>query len=315
MSDQMMENFAVAINSDGSVVPASPLDNILSYSSYENIKYDFHSLLTGQKLTKSNITDFYKNIVENVNNKQYPTTDHLPLSVDVNGVKMCYVSLDNSVRANINGFPLKNRLSSLCQMVRNMIFNCGSECIIFFSESCRPSFDGGNLNDRKNEMSWFKIREFISDNSDLYYLGECSNNEASNNMAFGVSAFCTQGIKSSIENVLPRRILTEGVGSGALGIQLTSGKIVWGINFPIDLKSIGDENLGAKAMMGLCKLMESHKRSYCAIGDFNTIPGQIRQSITQAIVPNMKFVVEYQITFFGSFYDTVKTEDRWTQLI
>ena len=311
----MMENYAITINEDGSVVPASPLDNILAFQSNENLKYDFHSLLTGCKLTKSNITDFYQDLTKNVNHKKYPTTDHLPFSIDVDGVKICYVSLDNSVRANINGFPLKNRLIDLCAMIRKMISECGGECVVFFSESCRPSFDGGDLNDRRNEMSWFKIREFISDQCNLYYLGECSNNEDTNNMAFGVSAFCTGGTKGKIDNVLPRRILTEGFGSGAIGIKLTNGQIVWGIHFPLDFKSVGAENLGAKAMIGLCKLMESQKGSYCAIGDFNTIPGKIQNSITEVIPPNMKFQVKNEMTFFAPFYDTIKPKDKWALLI
>jgi hypothetical protein len=187
--------------------------------------------------------------------------------------------------------------------------------VIFFSESCRSSFDGGNLSDRKNEMSWFKIRQYIEtqcdSSSSLHYLGECANNDDPNNMAFGVSAFCTKGYLELIENILPRRILTEGFGSGALGIKFTDGSIVWGIHFPLDFKGKGANNLGAKAMAGLCHLMKTQIGSICAIGDFNTIPGEITECIKDAIMPGMHFIIENQLTFFGAFYDSVKTDDKW----
>jgi len=111
--------------------------------------------------------------------------------VKVGKYNFLYVSLDNSVRANINGHPLKDHLPEFCDVITTFIIECGGECVIFFSESCRPSFDGGNLNDKKNEMSWFKIRQSIEKQCGLYYLGECTNNDDPCCMAFGVSAFCT----------------------------------------------------------------------------------------------------------------------------
>lgn len=311
------KNFATSITQQQEkilVVPASKLDNILALKDAQ-IEHQFFSPYTGEKIT--NWPDFYQAATKNVQDKIYTTTDHLFIRAKVGEHIVCYVSLDNSVRANINGYPLKNRLSNLCSIVSTFIENAGGECIIFFSESCRPSFDGGNLNDRKNEMSWFKIRQSISDKCALHYLGECANNDDSSNMAFGISAFCTTSYLARIENVLPRRILTEGFGSATVGIKFCNNSIVWGIQFPLDFKTMGSENMGAKAMQGLCKLMTDQKGSQCAIGDFNTIPGEITQSITNAITPEFEFAVKEDIlTFFGAFYDAIipREGEEWSLL-
>lgn len=306
-------NWAVVKYEDGSVVPSGTLDNVLANKN-NNIQVKLHSLLTGKKITNKNRLEFIKQIQRLIEDQIYITTDHLFIHVKIGEYTFLYVSLDNSVRANGKGFPLYKRINDLCEVVRKFIAECGDKCVIFFSESCRPSFDGNDINNRINEVSWFQLRLTIEKECKLNYLGECTNNDSINGMSFGVSAFCTADFNQYIHSVLPRRILTEGNGSSAMGIKLLTGEIVWGIHFPLDFKGKDQENLGAKAMKGLCNLMDEYSGSVCALGDFNTIPGHIELSIKATISANREFIIKDEPTFFGAFYDTVKNDQEWVLL-
>lgn len=294
---------------DDSVVPASPLDNILVPSGTP-MTYSFHSCLTGAKLDSSNRQDFYDQIKANINAKVYPTMDNLLITTNIGQYNICYATLDNSVKSNICGHPLKSRLIAICQVITATIKDIGGDCVIFLSESCRSSFDGGDTNDRKDEMTWFKMRQIIASNCNLKYLGECANNDI-NGMAFGISAFCTKDYVEHINAVLPRKIQTDGNGTAALGVQFNNGQTVWSLHFPLDFKTPGPANLGAKAIVNLCNLMRSHPGSVCTIGDFNTIPGIIAQSIYDALPSDFEFVIKNELSFFGAHYDTVKADGEW----
>jgi hypothetical protein len=308
---------ALSFTEKNGYVPCDPFDHVLVFKE-KNVKIKFLSFLDGSEVTEENYLLFCEEIKKLIACKEYPTTDHLFISVEVDNVVCLYVSLDNSVRANNYGYALYKRLPKLCEVVSTCISNFnnkGKECLVFFSESCRPSFDGCDLNNRINEMSWFKMRQEISRCCKLEYLGECTNNEDPNCMAFGVSAFCTAGCISEINGILPRRILTEGYGSGALGVKFQSGKIIWGIHFPVDFKNSGTENFGYKAMVRLSKIMETHQGSILAMGDFNTIPGKIIQSIAPAILENMELLHWNFPTYFGSYYDTIMPREGETWIL
>lgn len=311
ISEMSNTNYAIVKYEDGSVVPSGSLDNVLAIKNFD-IKVKFHSLLSGKEINDSNKQKFYDQVRSLIEKQIYTTTDHLFIHAKVGDYTFLYVSLDNSVRANSKGFSLSKRLDILIDVVKKFINECNDECVIFFSESSRPSFEGGDINNRINEMSWFRIRLIIEIQCNLTYLGECTNND--NIMSFGVSAFCTKFFALKIHSILPRRFLTEGFGSGAIGIKLLTEEIVWGIHFPLDFRGKGQDNLGAKAMIGLCKLMDEYSGSVCAIGDFNTIPGHISQSIEAAISPDKEFIVKDEPTFFGAFYDTVKNDEEWMLL-
>lgn len=167
-------------------------------------------------------------------------------------------------------------------------------------------------------MTWFEIREELSEKGKLFYLGESANNEACG-MVFDVSAFCTNDYRKLVRSVLPRKILSEGFGSGAIDIKCTNGNCIWGVHFPLDFRFKGSNNLGAKTMKNLCTLMKSIGKS-CVFGHFNTIPGCIIDSIKNAIDDEFSFIIDDgKPTFFGSYCDEVHIssdeEDNWTQLI
>lgn len=303
---------SITIVEDGVAVPASSLDQILHQKDSPVVKY-LHSMYTGKRVNIKDEAIFHAEVFRKTTEKEYETTDHMPISMEINSIWYLYVSLDNSVRANQFGRALKYRLAKLCTVVVQAIKECGGSCVVYFSESCRPSFDGNNLDDMKDKMTWFLMREYISKKCSLYFLGECSNNEDSSNMAFGVSAFCTDYYRYVISAVIPRRILKEGFGSGAIGIEI-NGVIVWGVHFPLDFKNKGDENLGAITMKTLCILMNSCPSISYAFGNFNTIPGDITDAIVSSISEDMCFADTTRLTFFGAHYDRVK-KSEWIPLI
>lgn len=288
-------------------VPCSYLDHVLSFrgQSYD-IKY--YSFLDGSEVNEHNVKDFANSVKLNIINKEYPTTDHLFTSIEIYGLRILYVSLDNSVRANINEFPLYKRLTALCRVLNKCLTD--DDCIVFFSESCRPSFDGNNIETSPNKATWFSIREQIFAWCELEYLGECANNDDPNCMSFGVSAFCKSFCKTKISDIIPRRIWKEGFGSGALGVRLTSGEIVWGVHYPIDFRNIGPNNSQYKTTEGLVDVMNTYKGSVLAIGDFNTIPGNPINSVTAAIPDNMELSYCKFPTFYGAFYDVVNPQEN-----
>jgi hypothetical protein len=94
---------------------------------------------------------------------------------------------------------------------------------------------------------------------------------------------------------------------------MDNGLIVWPVHFPIDFKGKGKDNLGAKAMKGLCALIKEHPGSI-AFGDMNTIHGEIEDSIL-SVVPEDMYLDGSTTTFFGSFYDTVLNDEAWQPLM
>jgi len=213
---------------NGSIVPVSALDNFLIMKDFNNYKITFYSIFDGTELnTKISIDTFYSKVIENSNKNIYETTDHLIYSILIDGVNFLYVSLDNSVRSNMNKLPLAHtRLENLMKVVSNII-NKLDKCVVFFSESCRPSFYG-NINERQDERSWVFMRETIQNNTGLYFLTEKRNNEDSSGLSFGISVWYNHHAKIclSVSNYFNLSILDKGFGSVAIGVKLSTGNII-----------------------------------------------------------------------------------------
>ncbi len=299
----MQDNRAVIITATD-FVPASPLDNVLHIRAAPSPVVTFFDFLTGEPLDTNNRPNFYRVIIKNAHEKVYPTTDHLITDVEVGGFHFLYVSLDNSARSNANGHPLYKRLGAICRVLNQILDSLGGKCIVFFSESCRPSFSG-DVDHKENLTSWISMRRTIEETCDLRFLIEKRNNDDASDMSFGLSVFYTSVTANVIATYFTRNILSEGFGSAAVGIKLITGEMVWGIHFPLDFKGQGTDNLGHKTMVNLQKLMLEYPGSVCAFGDFNTIPGAITETIRQAIQPEFEFVLDHTLTFFGAYYDTV----------
>lgn len=305
------------VRDESNVVPATPLDNVLVNTSLNvEINCELCDFYEGLVLTDSNTSDFYNRVVSERTSKMYSTTDHLVNVVTFDNVHFVYVSLDNSVRSNTNGCALYKRLDGICDLVNKISNRYNNNCIFFFSESSRPSFDG-DMSNQSNITSWLSMRKKISNKCNLIYLAEKRNNEDFNNMAFGVSAFACPNVYNLLSSVYSQSILSEGTGSSALGVKLTTGNIIWAIHFPLDFRNDGQNNHGYIAMVCLQNLMNNYPGSVCAFGDFNTIPGFITTSINSALRPNYKLVYNTQPTFFGSYYDTIKVgiNEVWTSIL
>lgn len=290
------------------VVPSSPLDNILLSNDLKNYKISFYNIINGECLdTETKIDSFYNEITELAKSNKYLTTDHLIYSILIDDVEYIYVSLDNSIRSNMNSNSLAHyRLNNLLQVVKT-ILEQKPISVVFFSESCRPSFVG-NINQRENEISWLRMRNTITDCTNLEFLVEKRNNEDYSGMSFGLSVWMTKQAKPFISNYYSKELIKLGFGSVAIGIKSNTNKIVWGVHFPLDFKNMNGENHGAITMGNLIKIMNDYPNSVCAIGDMNTIPRIITDEICKVVENNVngyKLLLKDTLTFFGAYYDTI----------
>ena len=303
------------VSKDGThVSPASALDNVLKAKTYDkDLHLQFYDIFDGSVLnSKEKIDTMMERLADRNENKQYETTDHLIYSIEINGFMFLYASLDNSVRSNMNAYPLAHtRLQNLMEVVSSIVSQSDNECAVFFSESCRPSFYG-HPNERTNEVTWLNIRNTISGLTSLDFLTEKRNNDDFSGLSFGVSVWTTPGANSFIDKYFAHNILDAGFGSGTVGVQLKTGEIVWGVHFPIDFKNTGSENNCYKAMTSLQQVMDTYTGSVCAFGDMNTISGEMNDAVRLAVRNNGKYelMLSGVNTFFGAFYDTVDSVAR-----
>ena len=298
------------------ISPVSPLDNMLYHSACKEKNVKFYNYLNGDELnSRERIDEFYHGLVRNAKTGTHATIDHLIYSVVIMGINFLYVSLDNSVRSNMNGVPLAHtRLDRLLGVLGNILAQ-NKRSVVIFSESCRPSFYG-SVNERRDQITWLEMRKTISDKTGLQFITEKRNNDDVSGLSFGLSVWCTDNAYHHIDTYYGKSILDKGFGSVAIGIKLKSGEIVWGVHFPLDFKGKGKENLGAITMSNLIKMMDEYAGSVVAFGDMNTIPGDICQAI-QAEISGTEYglLLNDVYTFFGSYYDTIPLIEPMTFLL
>lgn len=292
------------------ISPVSPLDNMLYHINCKEKKVRFYNYLNGDELnSRDEIDKFYEGLVKNAETGKYATTDHLIYCVVIGGVNFLYVSLDNSVRSNMNNMPLAHTRLDNLMIVLEKILTRIEKTIVIFSESCRPSFYG-NITERKEEIAWLEMRKTISDRTNLQFITDKRNNEDLSSLSFGLSVWCTNDAYQCIDTYYNKSILDKGFGSVAIGIKLKSGEIVWGVHFPLDFKGKSSENLGAITMSNLIKMMNDYTGSVVAFGDMNTIPGDICQAIQNAANgSNYSLLLDDVYTFFGSYFDTIPMKE------
>ena len=301
------------------IVPCSPLDNVLSKTDQEIKLFEpINGTLVykNKKLIKKSWIKFKKELVKNIESKKYETTDHMITVVELKiGDKIydiMYVSLDNSVRSNIEGYPLKKRIKNICGVVNNVKKQLGKNIVVFFSESYRPSFDGrvtfkkkedGTEEvswNKKDQMDWKDISKTISELCGVYHMGGEKNNE--NELSFGISCFSTS--TDGILKVSGHNILKEGFGSVVVVLEFGNGTKIAAIHFPLSFRGDGKENLGYKTMKNLLEVTKDSKIEF-VFGDFNTIPGKIGDSIILALGGEKYQFKLDTLTFFGAFYDRI----------
>lgn len=275
--------------------------------------------MDGHILTPDNFKDFALEIVQRNKRREYTTTDHLIAHVKValetgDQVDCLYISLDNSVRANQSGFRLWERLPGICGLINTINAELGGNCLVFFSEACRPSFSGTREN-RQDIKPWAEIVAYMeSAVSGSKMLLALPNNTLSD-MAFGVALLkcgdAVPEIKTLHErNILPIEPSRGYQGCACIGIEFAcSGEIVWGLHFPINFQM---PQQSAETMRNLCALMES-TNSILAFGDFNIVPGELQDAVVDNVPLEMLLYTPLFPTFFGSFFDSienVESEER-----
>src|SRR5579872_5560167 len=241
---------------DDRVVPMSPLDNVFHHKSIKPPVIRWYSPLDGCPL---DVEKLLPELHANITKKIYYGTDHAILVVripfDNSYVSFIYVSLDNSVRANTAGHALKNRLSQICSLVRGvLLIEYTAHKIVFFSEACRPSFDG-NRENKTNIVTWKEMVKMMEKEVPMQWLAEKTYNEDPSGMSMGLAAFYSSPDKDLfIKQIHNHRLWTEGTGSVTIGIELITGQIVWAVHFPLDFQKSGSDNPAYTTMLNLQKL-------------------------------------------------------------
>lgn len=290
---------------DGKYVPSSCLDHVLTFDDDEHSSYkpEYFSFFDGSKITTENIHIFRSKVREYIDAGIFQPTDHLITRVKVGDIYFVFVSLANTTRDCLKGFPLHKRIEELKYAISNVIKN--KKCIVFFSESCRGSFEG-TRELKTFEVSWNELQKVLGQNpTNLIYLTECTDSDEPRPM--GVSVFCTASVVVSIKDLHCKRMGKNCCGS--IGVELEDGSVVWGIHSNIDFSPVS-ENKQYETAKEIVRTLQSHKGSIFAMGDFNTIPGNPENSVLKAIPENMILKNSKFQTFYGAFYDTVTPSDN-----
>lgn len=293
--------------------PVSVLDHVLYKHDKPSITYYCPS--TGSVLT----ADSYKLAINNAIDGKYPGTDHTPFEFTLgsgeNALRILYVSLDNSVRANMSKLSLvsSGRLNNICNMINEI-----NPDVVFFSEACRKSF-GGNMQEQSNPIYWIEIRQTITLITKMEYCMESTNNFDSNFMSFGMAMFSKSTSLSKIRCIQPYNLLPEDkskecYGSGCIIMTLKTGEVLVAVHFPLDFKRIGKENNTARALVSLIELLDKYSVAY-AMGDMNTVEGTILNSVKEVMHNNKEWKLSADVfTFLPSYCDYLLQEEPMTDL-
>lgn len=292
------------------VVPASLLDNVIGRND-EIYNIMLHSYLTGDLLWKNGRCEenSYRNFINearsNIVNKKYPTTDHLITVIEITkGEYALCCSLDNTTRVNKNGHSLINRISNICNVLKNVMLQNEGGYTLYFTESYRPSFKGCNLENATEIMEWNDVVKIIESECDVMYVGGDKNNDG--RMSFGISCF----VKNTSVPKLKTMRLVDTSHSTANNVALyneTNNYIV--THFPLDFSNLGPDNLGKISTENLLNFM-TQKNVNFAFGDLNTVPGCIDQHIRSVLsnYDNYEFKINNILTFFGSYLDMIPVD-------
>lgn len=305
MSSTIQQNAFLA-NDENQYVPAGNLDQVLCCKTC-NITIELYTP-EGRVLDE---TGYATHAIELIRNKTYTHTDHLILVLVFDEHIVIYVSLDNSVRANISGFPLKGaRLNNIAAAIRDIMARYeNKEVVLCCSEAGRPSFDGG-MDAQENRVEWKEMATTIANISGLQYRDVFKNND--HEMAFGIAVFTSPDMTLTMT---PHNLLGDQ-GFGSVAVQISAPGLandVIAVHFPLDFRRQGADNHGAITMASLLELIGS--TNAVAFGDMNLIrDGGIRDAITAEMASFNKRLSTDKITFripvdlptfYGAFFDTV----------
>ena len=298
----------------GLTLPVDQLDHVV----YQGIKprVVYYCPSTGDALSHAS----YKLAINNAVNRVYPGTDHTPFIFTVLlgavAVRVGYLSLDCSTRAENAGSPLVCRLSNLCTIVTRM-----QPDVMFFSEACCKSttvVSGTNLYlEVKAEVSWLEMRALITLQTGLVFCHEAANSFSRSNDSFGVAVFCKPDFLKSVKSAQAYNLMDclsgSRQGSGCVVVELTDGTALVGCHFPLDFSTEITENLTGKAMTSLLKLLDTYVTAY-GFGDMNTIAGTMSEAVELALRGTKWEMTRGVYTFLAGFYGSTKSTNHFIEL-
>lgn len=283
--------------------PASYLDCVLAPKDLD-LKVEYRSNLNGKVINQK----FPQKIADKASKRVYSTTDHtiIVASYTTNGrvINYIHVSTDNSVRANSNNSPLFSRFPDLVGCIKKVIDSLepNSEVVLFLNEVHRPSFDGKTIEESLVVIKWLTLAEILASSLGLTYVGTYSNNPSQ--MSFGIAVFTSgfQDCKVIIEQLLP----AELNGCVCVGIEI-DGALAWVTHFPIDFVGKNEESKTYKVMSKLLSLFNEYPNSKFALGDFNTIYGNMADAALLALSehPDKELRISKYPTFYASYFDLI----------
>jgi hypothetical protein len=291
----------------GKTLPVSMLDHVI----YKDKVHDapivtYYCPSTGDILSKAS----YQLAINNAINEIYPATDHTPFSFEIeDSLKVLYVTFDCSIRSENAGHPLwDKRLINICKMVKKI-----NADLVFFSEACRKSAN----------VHWLQMRLKITELTELEYCLESTNNFSKDSMSLGVAMFAKKTALYHLESIQATRLVEVDPsisfwGSGCIVVKTKTGTVLVGCQFPIDLKRTGSDNLTGKAMKSLIALLDDciksvNDRAY-GFGDFNTIEGNMAESVYDVLVKTNWKMTDGIYTFLASYYDEVQGDTKFTEM-
>jgi hypothetical protein len=271
---------------NGKTLPIDSLDHVLYRGDRPVVTY--YCPATGDIFSEQSIA----RACENVKNNNYPGTDHTPFSFVVDGCKIGYLSLDNSMRCHHAGFPLMQRLEQLCTIVNKM--SCD---VMFYSEACS----------RSGQYHWLTIRDYIATKTDMKFLLERSNSFSATQEAFGLACFAKSAAVTQIEYLQSHQLLEKTdscCGSVCLVLKLADTVMI-ACHLPFDLSDTEDNNTvrAVKSLLEFINGLDSGVDGrVLAFGDMNTIEGPVTRQLEQLLSTTEWKLTNDQHTFYAGCY-------------
>ena len=255
-------------------IPSGGLINILAPKTSPNIKYWLHSHLDGKQVDDENRAEFYSQVLNEITNSRYTTTDHLLIRCQISGYNVVFVSLDSSHRSEIAGHSLSTRLNKICENINVIMREIDNECILFLSEACKPSWiwDTDNQNEwlrlpaKASNLAqavrlpanlaqaatviktthctdWSDMKTIIEKKCNLVHLLDAPNNDDPYKESYGIAAFASEKYRDKIKSSERIVLSNEGLRTAACVIRLEKSEIaslpgdtiLIGVHLPLDL--------------------------------------------------------------------------------
>lgn len=314
------------IDNKSKPIPLDNLDGIVIQPEFNHeIKIKKFSVLDGSEIIDEN--EELLKLRKNIDNEYYHSTDHFFILLTIiikkskfnlltseyhdQEINHLFVSLDNSVRSNINNEPLFLRIGNICNALKNVLRQIDN-CMIYFSESYRPSFMGKDLNTSQQIVRWAEIKRILEKKLKINFIEGRKNNDGE--LSFGITAF-SFGNNIGLTDHFSIGLNKTKFGSACIVVEYHGIRVIF-IHFPLDFINENEKNENYITACELFDIMDYYKCSV-AFGDFNLVPGNPKNGFMRAIEEkNKKLIPIDGNTFCGSYFDFafVSNIDNWEEI-